>query len=66
MIGVKNVLLEGDACSPDDSDMIAQTATMKIGEEIPDGGWRVLGGGLNHFTMARIVYRYEIKGEKQA
>ena len=63
MIGIKNVLLEGDPCAPDEHDLIAQTATVKWQETIGNTGWRILSGNNEYNYIGRVAYRYEIKEE---
>jgi hypothetical protein len=66
MIGIKNVLLEGDACAPDRYDLIAQTATVPL-QEIIGIDWRILSGNNKFNYIGRVAYRYEIvDGGEQA
>lgn len=64
MMGIKNVLLEGDPCAPDEHDLIAQTATVKWQETIGNTGWRILSGNNEYNYIARVAYRYEIEEEE--
>ena len=61
-----NHLIQGDALSPESSDMIAQTEYCVTGGK-PKGydgrncGWRVMSGNEHGNTWARVAYRYEIE-----
>lgn len=55
-----NYLLSGDPMEPGATDLIAQTASLAVGERVPDG-WRVLSGNERTSTIARVAYRFEIE-----
>lgn len=57
---MRNYLLEGDAMSPESTDLIAQTALLPVGQPVPDG-WRVLSGNERCSTIGRIAFRYEVE-----
>ena len=58
---IANSLITGDPLEPGCSDIIAQRGYIKVGEPVPDGGWRVLSGNMHDSTVARVVMRYEIE-----
>ena len=56
----KTLLIEGDATSPRDSDLLLQQGTLKVGLPVPEG-WRVLTGNQHFSEVWLIAYRYEIQ-----
>ena len=64
MRDLKNTLIQGDPLKPDDLDLIAQTATIRVEEPVPDG-WQVLTGNIFNSRIARVAFRYEIKNKKK-
>ncbi len=54
-------LVEGDPLHPDDTDVIVQFASLKVGKPVPSG-WRVMTGNINFSLVSRVVYRYEVDG----
>lgn len=55
-----NYLVSGDPLAPSSGDLIAQLATLKVGEPVPEG-WRVLSGNAEYSSIARVVMRYEVE-----
>ena len=58
--GIENHLLQGDAITPTDTDLIAQLGMLDVGEPVPEG-WRVLSGNALFSSVGRVAYRYEIE-----
>ena len=58
---IENTLLQGDAISPQSTDLIVQRGRLTIGLAVPDGGWRIVTGNNKDSLVARVVYRYEIE-----
>lgn len=63
--GIRSTVIDGDALCPLDTDLIAQTGTLKVGERVPEG-WRVLTGNDRTSQVGRVAYRFEIKEEAAA
>jgi hypothetical protein len=59
-----NYLISGDALSPCQSDLVAQTKSLPVGQPVPDG-WRVLSGNLRESTIARVAFRFEAEESGQ-
>ncbi len=55
-----NILISGDPMEPSSTDMIHQTASLKVGEPVPEG-WRVMTGNNLYSEITRTAYRYEIE-----
>tara|TARA_B100001250_G_C19257211_1_gene553342 strand:- start:215 stop:424 length:210 start_codon:yes stop_codon:yes gene_type:complete len=64
MQGIRNVLIEGNACEPDQYDLIAQTKTIRWEETLNIPGWRILTGNNQYNMIGRIAYRYEIEADE--
>lgn len=59
---ITNRLLEGDALTPESTDIIIQRGYLRVGKPVPEG-WRVLSGNQYESTVYRVAYRYEIMDE---
>lgn len=55
-------LIAGDPLEPSSGDMIAETASLDVGQPVP-AGWRVLSGNERQSVIARVVLRYEVESE---
>jgi hypothetical protein len=66
MTGTTYALVSGDPMAPSDSDLIACTVDLPIGQQpIPNCaayGWRCLTGSRLTNLWGRLAYRYEIEG----
>lgn len=66
MSSVDYKLVSGDPMAPSDSDLIACTVDLPLGElPIPNAaryGWRCLTGSRVSNLWGRLAYRYEIEG----
>ncbi len=62
IFGIRSTVIDGDALCPFDTDLIAQTGQLKVGEPVPEG-WRVLTGNERTSQVGRVAYRFEIKEE---
>lgn len=62
MYGIRSTIIDGDALDPSSTDLLAQVATLVVGEPVPEG-WRVLTGNERTSQIARVAYRYEIEAE---
>lgn len=54
----ESFLLHGDPLAPSSTDLLAQTASLPVGEAVPDG-WRVLTGNPRESLVGRVAYRFE-------
>lgn len=55
---MQSYLISGSALARSGTDLIAQIASLPVGEPVPDG-WRVLSGNSTQSTIARVAYRFE-------
>ena len=62
MYGIRSTLIDGDAIILGSTDLIAQVATLAVGEPVPEG-WRVLTGNERTSQIGRVAYRFEIESE---
>ena len=53
-------LISGDPLEPTSGDMIAETASLAVGQPVPEG-WRVLTGNERESVIARVALRYELE-----
>lgn len=53
-------LIRGNPMEPSSTDLIAETASLPVGDPVPEG-WRVLSGNMTESEIARVAYRYEIE-----
>jgi hypothetical protein len=61
MKNLKSTIINpADNNDPAANDLFAQTATIKVGDAVPDG-WRVLSGNNNTSTIARVAMRHEVE-----
>lgn len=61
---ITSVMIQGDAIKTNSTDLIAQLATINVGEPIPEG-WSVTTGNMHYSEIVRIVYRYQIEEEAE-
>lgn len=61
---IDSVLVEGDPLMPCSIDLIAQTATIPVGQPVPQG-WLVVTGNSFYSKIARVALRHVIEGKKE-